>query len=198
MDVYALITQWDPMVAAYRDAGGLGFFWDANLRQIEELDAAEAAGKPISYKDIPDRLPYAIERDFGVGRSFMEASRYYYYFAPHLPPAIRDPADAFVDMLYPDDPADSDDLSADAGAPRDGNVAYAMRPATVRTALDRAAAVPWTAMAEIGERTVVPEMADSRYVSDYAMFADCVFYQQRDWLREAAAAGRGLVVILSF
>jgi hypothetical protein len=52
----------------------------------------------------------------------------------------RDPADAFVRMLYPDTfcPGGprSDDLSADAGVPRDPDVLYAMRPATVRTAVD--------------------------------------------------------------
>lgn len=196
-DVFALVTRWEPMVAAFRAARGLGFYWDANARQNEELEAARVAGKPASLDDIPDLLPYATERDFWGGRAFVQAGYYYGFMRRHLPPAMRDPADAFVRMLYQEDRTGSDDLSTDAGVPGDADVLYAMRPATVRSALARAAAVPWTALEEIGDQIVVPEMIDSRYVPNYTTFADHVLHQQREWLHEAAASDRGLVVIIS-
>jgi hypothetical protein len=186
------------MVAAFRDSRGLEFYWDANVRRNDELEAAQIAGRSDSYQYIRDLLPYAFTRDFATGRGFVEAGIYYDCFREHLPPAVRERADAFFRMLYPEDLERTDDLSTDAGVPPDADIRYAMRPATVRTALARAAAVPWTVMAEIGERTVVPEMSDSRYVPDYSLFADHLVYQQRAWLSEAAAADRGLVVLMSY
>ena len=197
IDVFALVTDWEPTVAAFRRCGGLDFYWNANLRLNEGLEAARVAGGPVLLEDDPEPLPYAVTRDFPGGRSFLEAGFYYDFFRDHLPPAVREPADAFLHMLHPEERERTDDLSADAGVPPDAGVLYAMRPATVRTALSRAAAVPWTAMAEIGERTVVPEMSGSRYVPDYSVFADYLVHRQHGWLLEAAAAGRGLVAVLS-
>ncbi|MBC6461337.1 hypothetical protein [Actinomadura sp. HBU206391] len=201
-DVFALVTHWEPMVAAFRAAGGLDFYWEANVRQNEELQAAWAAGRSAPPGDMPNLLPYADEHDFWGGRAFMVAGEYYDSLRPHLPPDLRDPADAFVRMLYPDNfrtgyETRSNDLSVDAGAPCDPDVLYAMRPATVRAALDRAAAVPWAALARIGDRTTLPERPDSRYVPEYATW-EAIVHHQREWLHEAATTDRGLVVIMSY
>jgi hypothetical protein len=200
-DVFALTTRWEPMVAAFRSAGGLGFYWDANARHNEEPRATWAAGERSASSGPPNLLPYATESDFWGGRAFVVAGDYYDCLRPHLPVGLRKSADALMRLLYqgvfdPDPRAWSDDLSVDAGVPRDPDVLYAMRPATVRTALDRDGALPWADLARVAGRVTITEPWGRRYVPDYTAF-ESVIQHQRAWLREAAAADRGLVVIIS-
>jgi hypothetical protein len=198
-DVFALVTEWEPMVTACRTAKGMDFYWDAVGRQNDLLWAAQEAGTPVDIDTLPELLPFAVDRALTNGSAFLAAGWYYEFFRPHLPESLREPADAFLGMIYPAAcglPDSPNDLCVDAGLSEVEDVPYAMRPATVRRALGLADAVPWDAMRAVGDRTDVIEMATDRRVPDYGSF-DVAVCQQRDWLGEAAGAGRGLVVIIS-
>jgi hypothetical protein len=195
-DVFALITRWEPMVEAFRSTGSLDFYWDANARQNEIYFAAQAAGKRIDLDALPELLPYAWEHRSTGGRGLIAADCYYDLLRDHLPAPLREPADAFVHMLYPEEPDHTDDLSTDSGTESDACVMYALRPSSVRAALRRFDAVPWTALSRIGERTVLPEMAGNRHMPNYSAF-EAVLHQQWAWLSDAAARDHGVVAVIS-
>lgn len=183
------------MVGAFRSAGSLDFYWDANARRDELLLAAQAAGKPIDLDALPQLLPYAWEHRISGRFGFIEAPWFYDALRVHLPARLRTPTDAFVRTLYAEDPADSDDLSADSGTRNDHCVLYALRPSSTRAALERFDAVPWDALSQLGERRGAVTPA-SGYMPDYAAF-ETVLYQQREWLSDAAAHDHGVVAIIS-
>ncbi|WP_329518797.1 hypothetical protein [Spirillospora sp. NBC_01491] len=176
-DVFALITRWEPMVDAFRSSGSLDFYWNA----------------------LPKLLPYAWQHRISGGYGFVEAAWYYDALREHLPVHVRTPADAFVRMLYARllfAEASSDDLKADSGGQGDECVLYALRPSSVRSALERFDSVPWDALSEIGARTVDPPRTGDRYVPDFDAF-ETVLYQHCRWLRDAAARDHGVVAIIS-
>jgi hypothetical protein len=83
-------------------------------------------------------------------------------------------------MLYAEKLVDSDDLSTDSGVQRDVCLLYALRPSSVRAALERFDAVPWNALSRISEKVVGPDMTGNRYVPDYGAF-ETVLHQHRGW-----------------
>src|SRR5947208_11901772 len=96
LNIYCLVTEWDPAVAAYRDAGGLGFYWDAGRVHNVEFADLDDDGAP------PD-LPYLEEwRMPGSLRNFAAAAEYYDFLRPHLPESIRVPADEVLSVVLPD------------------------------------------------------------------------------------------------
>jgi hypothetical protein len=159
------------------------------------LFAAQAAGKRIDLNALPELLPYAWKHRISGGFGFIAAAWYYDALRDHLPVHLRVPMEAFVRMLYAKEPVD-DDLSADSGTQGDACVLYALRPSSVRAAVERFDAVPWTALSWIGERTVLPEMIGDRYVPEYSAF-ETVLYQQREWLIDAATCDHGVVAVIS-
>jgi hypothetical protein len=175
-DVIGLIADWDPAVDACRAAGGADFYWD-----------------------VPDgqALPYADERD-RRGYDFMDAGHYYELLRERLPGPVRDTADAFLGLLYGDLPGCTieppDDLARDAGLPHSGTY-YSMRPGTVRTARERAAALPWAEILPVGEAMPV-ERITRHDVCEVTHFEDVV-WAHKNWIQAAAEAGRGLIVLLS-
>ncbi|QKG20837.1 hypothetical protein [Actinomadura verrucosospora] len=189
-DVFALVTRWEPMVADFRAAGGLDFYWDVNAAYNDAFPAAEPVGRSV-----PERLlSYAVERPYQGGFSFVSAGWYYGFLRPLLPVDLRVPVSAFLDMVYGEDPPD--DLREDSAVAADSAYLYAMRPATVRLAHARAQALPWDTFYEVAEGIVVPEMDNDRYTPDFGS-ASIAMYVQRDWIAEAAATDCGIVVIIS-
>jgi hypothetical protein len=192
-DVFALIAEWEPMVADFQAARGLDFYWDANAAHDDAFLAAQAAGR--STPEPPERLlPYAVEREYLGGFSFVAAGWYYTFLRPLLPADLRGPVSAFLDTVYSEDPPD--DLSEDSGVTADSDVRYAMRPETARLAHALAEAVPWDTLYEVAEGIIIPEMADDRYTPDFGS-ASTAIWMQRDWIAEAAATDCGIVVIIS-
>ncbi len=180
-DLYALVTEWAPAVAACRDAGGLDFFWDA------------------------EDLPYADEVDLPSGRGYYEAADYYEFVRPHLPAHLREPADAAFRMVVPGWgwdwlPDDRDDLSADAGVQCDGALIYALRPATA--AAVHAIDLPWDELREIGERHPIPDERRAPPRQHMYMVLDWDDFEWRmrahlDCVADAATTGRGVIAIVS-
>jgi hypothetical protein len=192
-DIFALVTQWEPMVADFRAARGLDFYWDVNAADNDAFLAAQAAGRPVP--EPPERLlSYAVQRPYSGGFSFVAAGWYYEFLRPLLPVDLRVPVSAFLDMVYGTDP--SDDLREDSGVTGDSAVLYAMRPATVRLAHARAQALPWDSFYQVAEGIVVPEMIGDRRTPDFGS-ASIAMWAQRDWIAEAAATDRGIVVVIS-
>ncbi|WP_283136280.1 hypothetical protein [Rhizohabitans arisaemae] len=193
-DVFALITKWEPMVADVRVARGLDFYREANAAYNDAFLAAQAARQPTP--EPPERLlSYAVERTYRGGFTFVAAGRYYTLLRPRLPADVRTPVSAFLDMVYGGEPPD--DLREDSGVAADSAVFYAMRPETVRLAHARAEAVPWDAFSEVAEGIVIPEMAGDRYTPDFES-ASPAMDTQRDWIAEAAATDRGIVVVITW
>lgn len=196
VDVVALITSWEPMVDAFRSARSMDFYWDANVQRNEMLEAAQAARKPIDLDALPDILPYAHEHPFSLGRSFLSAKEYYDTLRNHLPAHLQPSLEAIMCTLYPEWPVEDDDLSTDSGAPRDSCVVYALRPSSVRAALERFDAVPWTALEQLNEQHALPTMDEERHVPNYDSF-ELVLHSQLAWLDQAASSGRGVVAVIS-
>jgi hypothetical protein len=192
-DVFALITQWDPIVADFRAARSLDFYWDAYDPYNDAFLAAQAAGRPTP--EPPEQLlPYAVERPYRGGFSFVAAGWYYTFLRPHLPDDLRASVSTFLDLVYGEDRPD--DLHEDAGVRTDPSTFYTMRPATARLAHTHAEAVPWDALEEAAADIVVPEMVNDRHIPDFES-ALIAIHRQRDWIAEAAATDRGIVVIIS-
>jgi hypothetical protein len=173
-DVYGLVTDWERVVADCREAGGLDFFWDADME-----------------------LPYADVVELPGGRARYELSVYYDRLRPHLPARLRDDADTVFgptipDMSYDWQQGKVDDLSADTNVRCGADVMVAMRPATARAfaAID----LPWDDLDAIGKR--LPDDDSRTLVPRW----DAFHWRMGALLRcvhDAAAAGRGVVVIES-
>lgn len=195
--VFGLITRWEPMVDDYRATGSFDFYWDANVRQNDMLSAAQAAGTPFDLDALPELLPYAYEHRFFGGFGHIAAEWYHAALRHRLPPHLREPLTMWVRSLYGEDGArDCDDLAADSGMRGDRSVLYALRPSSVRTALERFGAVPWEELEEFAGRLELPEMAEDRYVPDFGAF-EAMLWQQREWLSDAAERDRGVVAVVS-
>ncbi|MET9264516.1 hypothetical protein [Amycolatopsis sp. NPDC004079] len=184
IDVFALVADWAPTVAAYREAGGSGFYWDY------------------------DDQPYFTEHRLPGGKAFLEAGQYYDLLRPHLPERLRQPADAVFGQVLPcavvyDWTAeDRDDLAADAGLDGSGDVIYAFRPDTA-AAVARLP-VPWEELAAAAEEHPVP----GEHLAPAGTRAG--MWQVVDWdsfhwhasahlaaVTDAVQAGRGLVTMVS-
>ncbi|WP_255953123.1 hypothetical protein [Streptomyces odontomachi] len=195
-DVFALITDWEPMVDAFRTAGDFEFYWDANARQNDRFLAAQAAGTSFDLDAEPELLPYAREHHIFGGFGFVAVEWYFDKLRASLPPHLREPLETFVRTLYAEDPRDCDDLAADGATGRDSSVLYALRPASVRRAVERFEAVPWDELRELDRRETLPELDEERYVPCFGAF-EAVLRQQRAWLGDAAECGRGVVAVIS-
>jgi hypothetical protein len=196
VDTYALLVDWEPTVAAYRRCGGMDFPWDAS--------------------------PYVATRTLSPGSLILSAWDYYRWLRATLPPELLHPAALFLDMLspwdprpmpgeqvtgaHPDDvPVDHipvDDLHADAGyrgLRRYRGLAYSMRPETVRQAVRRADLVRWDDIEVAAELMDLrlPPPPDHRGHMDADLFVSVVIGQHRQWLADAAALDRGMVMIVS-
>ena len=192
VDVVVLIAEWEPLVDATRQSGGFDFYWDA----------ARAASDALGDRDWSERepaLPYTTEYDSAdmllSGRYLFCAYAYYDYLTDHLPEDVMRVADSFFDMVVADHGKHADDLAADAGLDGTPDRMYTMRPATVRTALARADQVPWNKLEQHGDQ--LDPFEYTPYTYDYGSFHNLVEVHL-GFLKEAAEAGRGLVVIASW
>jgi hypothetical protein len=193
VDVIALVTEWEPLVDAARQSGGFDFYWTA----------ARAVSDALGDRDWSERepaLPYATEYDSAdmllSGRYLFCAYAYYDYLTEHLPEDLVQVTDAFFNMVIADHGEYPDDLATEAGL--QGGTPhrmYTMRPATVRTALARADQVPWDKLEQYGDQ--LDPFEYTPYTYDYESFHNLVEVHL-GLLKEAAEAGRGLVVIASW
>lgn len=198
LDIFALVTEWKPAVAAYREAGGLDFYWDANVARNERYYEGNQSD------ELPE-LPYLEEWDLPGGRrSFMAAAEYYDFVRPHLPEPIRAPADTAFGMVLPgygfEDwlPEDRNELMIDASAPGDGALLYAMRPATARKVSE--IEIDWASLQKIADEHPYPEDGP-QHISDHRnLHADTLEWVAQAHLAavaSAAARGRGIIAIIS-
>ena len=193
LDVFALVTQWEPAVAAYR-AAGLGFYWDANVARNERFTAGDES-------DALPELPFLTEVALPGGRSsYLCAGEYYDFLRPYLPTSMRAAADATFGLLLPHldldwAPPRRDDLAADAGIEHDGNVLYALRPESVHAVL--AGQPPWDDLLAIAaQHPVAPGPPQSEYVNDSTF--QVTAWQHLATLARAAQDGRGVVTVISY
>ncbi|MCH0540336.1 hypothetical protein I3F58_12300 [Streptomyces sp. MUM 203J] len=181
-DVICLITEWAPAVAACRESRGINFYWNA----------------PENPNG--DDLPFATERNYR-GFDFIEASFYYEILRDQLPTLPRNKADAFLGCVLMDFGQDCpelpEDLADDVGIelPCD-EIYYSMRPATVRTVLERMRAVPWAEIEQAAHDADMPSPIRKYDIRDIEHFLFIIEMHQR-WLDEAARTGRGLIVLRS-
>jgi hypothetical protein len=149
------------------------------------------SGRPVDLK--LDGIPGVDIRHMpGPGMPLVEARWFYRHFRENLPKTVRQPADAFVGLLYPKSvgvPDDQDDLEVDSSVtPMVSPVVYGLRPTTVSEAVRRAAGVSWAAL-----RAVAGKAEEGAY--DYETFEITMLHQTR-WLTEADRRGRGVIALL--
>lgn len=183
---FCLITEWPPAVTAYREAGGMDFYWHAD--------------DPVDL-DSPT-LPYTIERDFMGGWAFQAAVFFYESLRPHLPDPVLRPTDAYLEMIYSEvrDAPYINDLARDAHIePGKGDTYlwYAMRPDTASRAARLADAVPWSRIESVAAGVAGDLYTDESYMPDVAWFR-YVVDTHTGWLREATELDRGAVAVVSF
>ena len=192
LDVFALVTQWEPAVAAYRAAGGLGFYWDANVARNERFTAGDES-------DALPELPFLTEVQLPGGRSsYLWAGEYYDFLRPYLPAPMRAAADATFGLLLPHldldwAPPRRDDLAADAGTEPSGNVLYALRPESVRAVL--AGQPPWDDLLAMAEQHPFAPEPQPEYVNDSTF--QVTAGQHLATLARAAEGGHGVVTVIS-
>lgn len=197
VDICALVTEWEPAVAAYRAAGGLDFYWDANVARNERFAAGDESD------DLPE-LPYLVEVDLPGGRSsYLAAGEYYEFLRPHLPAAMRAAADATYGLLLPHlgpewAPELRNDLAADAGIQACSDVFSALRPESVRDVL--AGQPPLAQLLAIAEQHSLALETDV-HLSLHHLVNDGQFEMtvraHLATLESAAENGRGVVTIVS-
>ncbi len=168
-DVFALVTEWKPMVDAFRATGNLDFVWRSS-----------------------SILPYAATQPFWCGPALVTADTYYEMLRAEMPADLVAEVDPFVRMLYPGNRSGTDDLAIDAGHAPDPVVFYSMRPQTVRVTWEHAAAMSWEWLRLAGGHLRIGD----RYVPDYDTF-EAILDAQFGWLRHAARLDRGLIVVVS-
>jgi hypothetical protein len=197
IDIYALIMDWEPAVEAYRAAGGLDFYWDASARIDFEVEKARRERTPLPWPEVPEAVPFAEEQWAPPGKAFTAAGRFYLELSDRLEPELLARTEPVFDMIYPQTLSDVNDLRADSGGPDDFDVLYALRPSSVKLVLERVEALPWEAMRAAGDGI------DLRYMGqgpgcgmDFSQFEGIVG-SHAGWLREAAAADRGVLVFWS-
>lgn len=197
IDIYALIMDWEPAVEAYRAAGGLDFYWDANAQIEFASERARTQGTPLPWPEVPEAVPFAEDQWAPPGKAFTAAGRFYLELSDRLEPELLARTDPVFETIYPEKLSDINDLKADSGGPDDFDVLYALRPSSVKLALERIEALPWEAMRAAGEGIELPY--GSRvpgYGMDFSQFEGIVL-SHVDWLRKAAAADRGVLVFWS-
>jgi hypothetical protein len=191
IDVFALVTEWEPAVGAFREAGGLDFYWDANVARNDRYTAGADSD------DLPE-LPYLTEVDVPGGKGFLEPAAYYDQLREHLPPSLRDPADALFGMIVPGDDfyewisEDRDDIVTDSGV-SGGGMLYSFRPATA--AAVAALTVPWDDLAAFAEAHPVHDDG-LRYFPQWSG-VEWVVQAHHRCAQSAAEQGRGVIMVLS-
>lgn len=195
LDISVLVTEWEPTVAAYRAAGGLDFYWNANVARNERFYAGDRGD------DLPE-LPYLDEWEVMGGRSsFLYPCDSWDHLRAYVPDGLRASLDTAFGAVLPGDfvdwiPDERDDLSLDAGIAGDssGSLYYSMRPATAKAIA--AIEIPWDELDRLSELHPVPEdNPDHQY-----LHAGAIQWAAGTHLRavaEAAALGRGVIGILS-
>lgn len=197
-DVFALTTEWQPMVDDYRRAGSFEFYWQLNAAHNDREAELNARGIFSSLDDEEELLPYAKEsKRFG---NYGHATVRHYFdhvLTPKVKPKLLEPLRRALDLILPEN-GSRDDLADDADRPHDSDVLYAVRPAGVPEVLEALRNIDpgdhvWWATEQLGEAATW----DDRYVPDFGAF-EAALTLHEDWLHEAAAQRRGLVVVLSY
>lgn len=197
IDIYALIMDWKPAVEAYRAAGGLDFYWDASAQIEFEVERARRRRTPLPWPEVPQVVPFAEEQWAPPGKAFTAAGTFYLELSDHLEPELLARTDPVFDTIYPQKMSDINDLKADSGGPDDFDVLYALRPSSVKRVLERIEGLPWEAMREAGEGIELPYMGQAAgHGMDFSQFEGIIDIHV-GWLREAAAADRGVLVFWS-
>lgn len=197
INIYALIMDWQPAVEAYRAAGGLDFYWDASAQIDFAMERARRGRTPLPWPEAPEVVPFAEEQWAPPGKAFTAAGTFYLELSERLEPEFLARTDPVFDTIYPHKLSDINDLKADSGGPDDFDVLYALRPSSVKLVLERIEGLPWDAMRTAGEGIDLPYMSQAPgYGMDFSQFEGIVS-SHVGWLREAAAADRGVLVFWS-
>jgi hypothetical protein len=183
VEIIALIADWQPAVEAYRSSGTDFYF---------ELDEDEEP-------------PFAEVDDLGGFKRFLNTESFYYKLASELPASERERLEPFLRLIgayhTPEDweqefePAN--DLLSDAGGPPpEDPMMFAMRPSKVPLALEFAEAIPWEAVeAACGRLDLTAAREDVWRISGFDDFS-WILTTYINWIKRAAATGRGLIVIV--
>jgi hypothetical protein len=179
-----LIAEWAPAVEAYR-ASGTDFYWDT------EEDA---------------EIPFAEEDYVGGFKRFLDLSSFYLKIQPELSDRDRECIEPFLRLVGGFQTAEDlkldthpvNDLLVDAGGPQpEEYIPFTMRPSTVRLALELAEYIPWQALEAACDRVDFSDVAgDSWFLQGYDDL-EWMLGIYLSWLKEAAAANRGLIVLVS-
>lgn len=181
MNYIGLIAEWAPAVEAYR-AAGTDFYWDT---------------------DEDEDLPFPAEEDYLSGfKRFQDLRNCYARIRPQLLPAEREGVEPFLRLVRGfgyDDYRDLDnDLLADAGGPPpEEPIEFAMRPSTVHRALELAAKIPWQALEAACDRTDFSDAVGKIWRLQGYGDLHWMLGIYLGWMKEAAAADRGLIVLVS-
>lgn len=183
VNIIGLVADWEPTVAAYRETG-TDFYFD--LDEDEELPFAEEDYLP-GFKRFLNTADFYLKIQAELAASDRE----------RLEPFLRWVSAFDLDGKWRSGTDPADDLRADAGGRADGSVLFAMRPAKVLDALALAERLPWRAIeAACGRVDLSDAAGDIWRIEGYGDF-EWILTTYIDWMKEAAAAGRGLVVLVS-
>lgn len=197
IDIFALIMDWEPAVEAYRAAGGLDFYWDASAQIDFEVERARRERTPLPWPEVPEVVPFAEEQWAPPGKAFTAAGTFYLELSDRLEPELLALTDPVFNTIYPRWWSDVNDLKADSGGPEDADVLYALRPSSVKLALERIEALPWEAMRAAGTGIDLRYAGQGPgYGMDFPQF-EGIITSHVGWLREAAAVDRGVLVFWS-
>jgi hypothetical protein len=180
VEIIALFADWKPAVAAYRESG-TDFYWDAFDRGVEP--------------------PFAEVQDLGGFKVFLGVQGFYLQLRDELAAADRERLEPFMRLIgeystvgdWNGHPAD--DIVNDSDGPPPEDHMFSMRPAKVLHALEVAQAIPWRAVEEACERLDLGS-DHARSISGYHQF-EWILTTYIGWMRRAAAAERGLIVLAS-
>jgi hypothetical protein len=180
-----LIAEWAPAVEAYR-ASGTDFYWDT---------------------DEDAELPFADEDYLGGFKRLMDLSNCYLKISPELSDEEREGIEPFLRLVggfeterdRELDTSPVNDLLADAGgSPRpDEYIPFTMRPSTVRLALELAEYIPWKALEAACARTDFSDVAGNSWFLQGYDDLEWMLDIYLDWMKQAAALDRGLIVLVS-
>ena len=194
IDVYALVTDWQPAVDDCRAAGGLDFYWDA---VHEQEFSKKPRGAPVAFWVDDEVLPYAIEYWEGAGKFFTSLPLYFYAIEDFLPEPERRQALEFLTPIcsvYEDEERRIDDLATDAGLEWVQDVLYSLRPSTVPEIRELAGTMPWQALEKAADEAEQAGALDGLdRMADHHGF-ESVVGRHISWMEQAAASGRGLIV----
>lgn len=182
VEIIALIADWEPAVEAYR-ASGTDFYWD-----------------PFERGETP---PFAEVHDLGGFKRFLQTQSFYLDIEEELAAADRERIEPFMRLIgaystaadwngYP-----ADDIVADSDGPPPEDHMFSMRPAKVVHALELAQGIPWPVIEAACERLDLGSgRIDVGTISSYDQFV-WILTTYIEWMKRAASAGRGLIVLAS-